>query len=149
PRGDGRRRSVAQGFHRLGAAAAAPAARAPDPRTDGGERAAQPDAIRGSRRVIRRDAVPFIGPRDQQRFEQLLTWYTVEGGLRAALLVDRTGRLLACVGEADFDRTTFATLVAADFAAGDQLALLLGEEEVAALCHQGENRSMYLSDVGG
>src|SRR5690606_10473887 len=39
--------------------------------------------------------------------------------------------------------------VAADFAAGDQLALLLGEEEVTALCHQGENRSMYLSDVGG
>lgn len=99
--------------------------------------------------MMHRDAVPFIGPRDQQRFERLITWYMVEAGLRAALLVDRTGRLLSSVGETDFDGTAFATLVAADFAAGDQLALLLGEEDVAALCHHGENRSMYLSDVGG
>ncbi|HEX7089256.1 MAG TPA: roadblock/LC7 domain-containing protein [Longimicrobiales bacterium] len=99
--------------------------------------------------MISRDAVPFIGPQDQQRFERLLTWYATEGGLRAALLVDRTGRLLASVGETAFDATAFATLAAADFAAGDQLALLLGEEEFAALYHQGENRSMYLSDVGG
>jgi len=96
-----------------------------------------------------RDAVPFIGPHDQQRFERLITWYMEEAGLRAALLVDRTGRLLSSVGETDFDGTAFATLVAADFAAGDQLAGLLGEEDVAALCHHGENRSMYLSDVGG
>src|SRR5690606_1602289 len=87
--------------------------------------------------------------RDQQRFERLITWYMVEAGLRAALVVDRTGRLLGSVGEADFDGTAFATLVAADFAAGDQLALLLGEDDVAARGHQGEDRCMCLADVGG
>ncbi len=99
--------------------------------------------------MMHRDPVPFLGPQEQQRLEQLITWYMDEAGLRAALLVDRTGRLLGSVGETDFDGTAFATLVAADFAAGDQLAVLLGEEDVSALCHHGEHRSMYLSDVGG
>src|SRR5690606_41517111 len=75
PRAHGGRRAAAAGLRRLGAAAPAPAAGAPDPGADGGGGTAQRPAFRGSRRMMHRDAVPIIGPRDQQRFERLITWY--------------------------------------------------------------------------
>ncbi|HEX3868480.1 MAG TPA: roadblock/LC7 domain-containing protein [Gemmatimonadaceae bacterium] len=67
---------------------------------------------------------------------------------RSALLVDRTGQLVAMVGEKpNFDPTAFATLTAADFSANDQLAKLIGETDFNSLFHQGERESMYLSDI--
>jgi len=67
---------------------------------------------------------------------------------RCALLVDRTGQLVATVGEQPkFDSTAFATLTAADFSANDQLARLIGEHDLRSLYHQGEKESMYLADV--
>jgi len=67
---------------------------------------------------------------------------------RCALLVDRTGQLVATVGEQPkFDSTAFATLTAADFSANDQLARLIGEHDFRSLYHQGEKESMYLADV--
>ena len=57
---------------------------------------------------------------------------------RCALLVDRTGQLVATVGQRpDFDPTAFATLTAADFSANDQLAKLIGENDFNSLFHQG------------
>src|SRR5215218_2006522 len=71
-----------------------------------------------------------------------------ECNARCALLVDRTGQLVATVGEQPkFDPTTFATLTAADFSANDQLAKLIGENDFNSLFHQGEKESMYLADV--
>ncbi len=71
-----------------------------------------------------------------------------ESNARCALLVDRTGQLIATVGEKPtFDPTAFATLTAADFSANDQLAKLIGEKEFSSLFHQGERDSMYLADV--
>ena len=71
-----------------------------------------------------------------------------ESNARCALLVDRTGQLVATVGEQPkFDPTTFATLTAADFSANDQLAKLIGENDFNSLFHQGERESMYLADV--
>jgi predicted regulator of Ras-like GTPase activity (Roadblock/LC7/MglB family) len=67
---------------------------------------------------------------------------------RCALLVDRSGQMVATVGEQpDFDPTAFATLTAADFSANDQLARLIGETDFNSLFHQGEKASMYLADV--
>jgi predicted regulator of Ras-like GTPase activity (Roadblock/LC7/MglB family) len=67
---------------------------------------------------------------------------------RSALLVDRTGQLVATVGERPtFDPTAFATLTAADFSANDQLAKLIGENDFQSLFHQGEKESMYLADI--
>jgi predicted regulator of Ras-like GTPase activity (Roadblock/LC7/MglB family) len=67
---------------------------------------------------------------------------------QCALLVDRSGQLVATVGEQpDFDPTAFATLTAADFSANDQLARLIGENDFNSLFHQGETASMYLADV--
>jgi len=67
---------------------------------------------------------------------------------RCALIVDRSGQLVATVGEPpNFDATAFATLTAADFSANDQLARLIGETDFSVLFHQGERESMYLADI--
>ncbi len=79
---------------------------------------------------------------------QALERFLQESNARCALLVDRTGQLVATVGEKPtFDPTAFATLTAADFSANDQLAKLIGEKEFSSLFHQGERESMYLADV--
>ena len=79
---------------------------------------------------------------------QPLERFLQESNARCALLVDRTGQLVATVGEKPtFDPTAFATLTAADFSANDQLAKLIGEKEFSSLFHQGERDSMYLADV--
>lgn len=79
---------------------------------------------------------------------QSLQRFLNDSNARCALLVDRTGQLVATVGEKPkFDPTTFATLTAADFSANDQLAKLIGENDFNSLFHQGEKESMYLADV--
>jgi predicted regulator of Ras-like GTPase activity (Roadblock/LC7/MglB family) len=79
---------------------------------------------------------------------QSLERFLQASNARCALLVDRTGQLVATVGEKPtFDPTAFATLTAADFSANDQLAKLIGEKEFNSLFHQGERESMYLADV--
>ena len=85
---------------------------------------------------------------DYLRITEHLTVLLQESSARCALLVDRTGQLLASVGERpSFDPTAFASLTAADFSANDQLAKMIGEPEFASLFHQGERESMYLADV--
>lgn len=85
---------------------------------------------------------------DHGAITQLLQKFLFESNARCALLVDRTGQLVATVGEQPtFDPTAFATLTAADFSANDQLARLIGETDFNSLFHQGEKESMYLADV--
>jgi predicted regulator of Ras-like GTPase activity (Roadblock/LC7/MglB family) len=96
------------------------------------------------------DGIGFLGQQEHQRLDDLLVAYLREASVRTAMLLDRAGRLITQAGEqAAFDVTTFASLAAADFAAGDQLAVLLGEREFASLYHHGEQQSMYLADIGG
>ena len=74
--------------------------------------------------------------------------FLLDSNARCALLVDRSGQLVATVGEQPaFDATAFATLTAADFSANDQLARLIGESDFNSLFHQGEKESMYLADI--
>src|SRR5258708_15837474 len=77
-----------------------------------------------------------------------LNRFLYESNARCSLIVDRSGQLVATVGEQPkFDPTAFATLTAADFSANDQLARLIGETDFNTLFHQGEKESMYLADV--
>ena len=79
---------------------------------------------------------------------QSLQRFLHDSNARCALLVDRSGQLVATVGEQPtFDPTAFATLTAADFSANDQLAKLIGENDFQSLFHQGEKESMYLADI--
>ena len=85
---------------------------------------------------------------DFKQIQQHLQAFLRDSNARCALLVDRTGQLVATVGETpQFDPTAFASLTAADFSANDQLAKMIGEPEFASLVHQGERESMYLADV--
>ena len=85
---------------------------------------------------------------DFSEITQSLQRFLQDTNARCALLVDRTGQLVATVGEQPtFDPTAFATLTAADFSANDQLAKLIGETDFSTLFHQGERESMYLADV--
>jgi predicted regulator of Ras-like GTPase activity (Roadblock/LC7/MglB family) len=86
--------------------------------------------------------------RDFRQIEKLLQSFLYESSARCTLLVDRTGQLVATVGEQpEFDSTAFSSLAAADFSANDQLASMIGEPEFSSLFHQGERESMYLADV--
>lgn len=89
-----------------------------------------------------------LGEGDHHRITEQLHGLLRESNARCALLVDRTGQLLAHVGDQlRFDPAAFASLTAADFSANDQLAKMIGEPEFASLFHQGEKESMYLADV--
>jgi predicted regulator of Ras-like GTPase activity (Roadblock/LC7/MglB family) len=89
-----------------------------------------------------------IAEDDHRKITEHLGALLKESQARCALVVDRTGQLLANAGEAlKFDPTAFASLTAADFSANDQLAKMIGEPEFASLFHQGEKESMYLADV--
>ncbi len=64
------------------------------------------------------------------------------------LLVDRTGQMIAQVGDdPEFDTQSFASLCAADFEANYALAKLIGEEDFSTLYHQGAEDSMYLGKI--
>ena len=85
---------------------------------------------------------------DSTRIHVILNDFLRESNARTGLIVDRTGQMVAIVGESiTFDATAFASLTAADFSANDQLAKMIGEPEFGALFHQGEKESMYLADV--
>lgn len=89
-----------------------------------------------------------LTPDDEQALRRGMERLLQESGAHCALLVDRGGQLVAQAGDRPaFDATTFATLTAADFAANDQLARLLGEDDFSTLYHQGERESMLLADV--
>src|SRR5580765_2353310 len=85
---------------------------------------------------------------DSARIHTILNEFLREATARTGMIVDRTGQMVAIVGESvEFDPTAFASLTAADFSANDQLAKMIGEPEFGALFHQGEKESMYLADV--
>jgi len=85
---------------------------------------------------------------DSNRITVILNDFLRESSARTGLIVDRTGQMIAIVGEVpEFDPTAFASLTAADFSANDQLARMIGEPEFGALFHQGEKESMYLADI--
>jgi len=85
---------------------------------------------------------------DATRIQTILAKLLRDSAARTALLVDRTGQMLAtCGADPQFDPVAFASLTAADFSANDQLARMLGEGEFGALFHQGEKDSLYLADI--
>ena len=85
---------------------------------------------------------------DYNAITRSLQRFLYDSNARCTLLVDRSGQLIATVGERpNFDATAFATLTAADFSANNELAKLIGETDFNTLFHQGERESMLLADV--
>ena len=85
---------------------------------------------------------------DFKAISEQMTALLRETNVKSLLLVDRSGQVVANVGDTPtFDPQAFASLTAADFSANDQLAKMIGEHEFSSLFHQGEKESMYLADV--
>lgn len=64
------------------------------------------------------------------------------------LLISRSGQPIIVTGsEKDIDFTALASLSAANLAATDGLANLVGEKEFSVLVHQGARRNLYISDL--
>ena len=89
----------------------------------------------------------------EQGFSQIkgsLNNLLLTGDCRTVLLIDKDGRVITQEGElGKLDLSSFATLSAADFAATNQLASLLGEKEFSTVYHQGEKINIYFSLITG
>ncbi len=106
----------------------------------------RPEAARPDKRAD----VGSLIESDIQQFDGLLNSFIADTQAHCAVIVDRSGRLLTQAGDTGaMDNVTFASLVAGDFAASDQLARLLGEAEFSSLYHAGVGRSMFLADIAG
>lgn len=90
-----------------------------------------------------------LGEPDARRIAQELRNLLTASNARSVLLVDRSGHLVASVGEPLDDQEAFASLTAAEFSANSQLARLVGEAEFTSLYHEGRDRSMFVADVAG
>lgn len=65
-------------------------------------------------------------------------------------LVDRSGQLITSAGRVgDLDPTAFASLIAAEFSANAELALMLGDQGVDAVVSEGRTRSVYSCMLAG
>ena len=85
---------------------------------------------------------------DYQRLRGVLA--KTQKDLRAVLvlLIDRGGHEIASEGKGlGADHTALAALAAANLAATQELARLVGETEFSIIFHQGRYRSIHVSDV--
>jgi len=86
--------------------------------------------------------------RDFNKMNEMLSDLLAEANASSVFLIDRTGQLVTCVGDTrKVDIQAFASLSAADFAANDQLATLLGEKGFTSLFHQGAKTSIYCATI--
>jgi predicted regulator of Ras-like GTPase activity (Roadblock/LC7/MglB family) len=85
---------------------------------------------------------------ESQRIQAILA--KMQGELRAelVLLISRSGQPIANSGPAkNIDFTALSSLAAANLAATDGLANIVGENEFSVLIHQGHQRSIFISDL--
>jgi len=83
-----------------------------------------------------------------QRIRAILA--KMQNDLRAqlVLLINRSGQPIVISGPAEnIDCTALASLAAANLAATDGLANIVGEREFSVLVHQGSRRSLFISDL--
>lgn len=79
------------------------------------------------------------------RIHQLLGELVRDVDATAALLVEKSGQMLATEGEIrGLDTTAIASLVSASFASTRAVAKLIGESEFEAMFQQGDRTSVFL-----
>lgn len=83
-----------------------------------------------------------------KRIHAILSKMQVELRAQVVLLISRSGQPIVISGPAEnIDYTALASLAAANLAATDGLANLVGEREFSVLVHQGTHRSIFISDL--
>jgi len=83
-----------------------------------------------------------------QRIQAILAKMQKELRADLVLLISRSGEPIVISGPAkNIDCTSLSSLAAANLAATDGLANIVGEREFSVLIHQGRQRSLYISDL--
>jgi predicted regulator of Ras-like GTPase activity (Roadblock/LC7/MglB family) len=83
-----------------------------------------------------------------KRIQAILAKMQIELRAQLVLLISRSGQPIVISGPADnIDHTALASLAAANLAATDGLANIVGEREFSVLVHQGSRRSIFISDL--
>lgn len=85
---------------------------------------------------------------DYRRLQSILARTQKDLRAHLVLLIDRSGHQIACEGsDQEIDQTALASLAAANVAATNGLAEIVGEPGFSVLYHQGNQRSIHISDV--
>lgn len=85
---------------------------------------------------------------EYQRMKSILIMTQRDLRAELVLLIDRNGQQIASEGPGHgIDLTSLSSLAAANIAATDGLAQLVGEPGFSVLYHQGMHRSIHISDV--
>jgi predicted regulator of Ras-like GTPase activity (Roadblock/LC7/MglB family) len=83
------------------------------------------------------------------RISHTLDHNLLDAGASCALLVDRSGYLIANRGDpAGLDVTSLAALSAANYGVTEEIARLVGEDNFSLLFHKGKNENVHYSKVG-
>jgi predicted regulator of Ras-like GTPase activity (Roadblock/LC7/MglB family) len=83
-----------------------------------------------------------------RRIQAILAKMQNELRAQLVLLISRSGQPIVISGPAEnIDCTALASLAAANLAATDGLANIVGEREFSVLVHQGRRRSLFISDL--
>ncbi|HSW38321.1 MAG TPA: roadblock/LC7 domain-containing protein [Acidobacteriota bacterium] len=85
---------------------------------------------------------------EYRRIQAILEGMRKELRAELALLISRSGQPIVISGAGDaIDITALSSLAAANLAATDGLANIVGEREFSVLAHQGKKRSLFISDL--
>ncbi len=85
---------------------------------------------------------------DYRRLQSILARTQKDLRAHLVMLIDRSGHQLVCEGpDQEIDQTALASLAAANVAATNGLAQIVGEPEFSVLYHQGTQRSIHISEV--
>ncbi len=85
-----------------------------------------------------------------EQIDKCLNWLRWDTEVQCVLLSDITGQLISVKGRVDeMNTAVLSALAAGNLAATKEMAKLVGEPaRFKLLLHEGERRSVYLSDVG-
>jgi predicted regulator of Ras-like GTPase activity (Roadblock/LC7/MglB family) len=85
---------------------------------------------------------------EHQRIQAILAKMQMELHAELVLLISRSGQPIVISGSTqNIDCTALSSLAAANLAATDGLASIVGEREFSVLVHQGRRRSLFISDL--
>jgi predicted regulator of Ras-like GTPase activity (Roadblock/LC7/MglB family) len=94
-----------------------------------------------------RDGV-VIHEEDAPKLQIALARFLEDSAATEALLIERSGQLLASGGRPQtLDTVSISALAAGAFSSTGAMAKLLGENEFSVLFHQGERESLHVSTV--
>jgi predicted regulator of Ras-like GTPase activity (Roadblock/LC7/MglB family) len=96
-----------------------------------------------------RSADIVVSPALLDRVRDFLTKEILAEGISTVLIIDNSGTLIVNIGsKVDLDVVGLAAVAAANFAATEQIAKLIGERDFVLLFYKGHSESFHFSRIG-